>query len=60
MKYVPIHEVELNIYAPLIYSKDFRDLLKTDKEANKFLNKITFSIDFQNCKQKYFMNPFAF
>jgi len=38
----------LNIYAPVIYSKEFKDYLKTDKEANKFLKKITFSIDIQN------------
>jgi len=38
----------LNVYAPLIYSNDFKDYLKTDKEANKFVRKITFSIDIQN------------
>lgn len=35
----------LNIYAPLIYSKEFRDNLKTVPEENKFGKKISFSID---------------
>jgi hypothetical protein len=34
----------LNIYAPLIYSSDFNDLLKTVG----FAKRITFSIDIQN------------
>ena len=37
----------LNIYAPLIYSKQFRDNLKTVPEENKFFRKISFSIDIQ-------------
>lgn len=37
----------INIYAPVLYSKTFKEQLKTDKEANKLINKITFSIDFQ-------------
>jgi hypothetical protein len=35
----------LNIYAPLVYSTEFRDNLKTVPEANKFLQRISFSID---------------
>ncbi|MEO9022453.1 MAG: M1 family metallopeptidase [Ginsengibacter sp.] len=46
----------LNIYVPIIYSSDFRDYLKTDKEANKFLKKITFSIDIQNFRLNKFLN----
>jgi Peptidase family M1 domain len=38
----------LNIYVPIIYSKTFKEPLKTDKEANRFVKKITFSIDIQN------------
>ncbi|MEO9003697.1 MAG: M1 family metallopeptidase [Ginsengibacter sp.] len=45
----------LNIYAPIIYSKGFKDYLKTDKEANQFLKKITFSIDIQNFRIKTFL-----
>nr|WP_240966306.1 M1 family aminopeptidase [Pseudoflavitalea sp. G-6-1-2] len=37
----------LNIYAPLVYSSEFRDNLKTVPEENKFLKKISFSIDIQ-------------
>ena len=45
----------LNIYAPLVYSKDFRNTLKTEPEQNKFFKKVTFSIDLQNIKlQKIF------
>lgn len=37
----------LNIYAPILYSSEFRDNLKTVPEENKFLKKISFSIDIQ-------------
>ena len=36
----------INIYAPLLYSKTFKDNLKTVPEENTFLKKISFSIDF--------------
>lgn len=45
----------LNIYAPIIYSKAFKEQLKTDPEANKFLKKITFSIDLSQIKLKKFL-----
>jgi hypothetical protein len=35
----------LNIYAPLMYSKEFRESLKTVPEENAFGKKISFSID---------------
>jgi hypothetical protein len=38
----------LNIYAPLIYSKDFKDQLKTLGKDNSFWKRLTFSIDIQN------------
>lgn len=38
----------LNIYAPVIYSKEFSNNLKTVPEENKFLRKISFSINIQN------------
>jgi hypothetical protein len=50
----------LNIYAPIIYSKAFKDYLKTDPEANKFSKKITFSIDVQNLQLKKLFPKFAF
>ena len=37
----------LNFYAPLIYSKEIRDNLKTVPEENKFFNRISFSFDVQ-------------
>ncbi|HTF31993.1 MAG TPA: M1 family metallopeptidase [Flavitalea sp.] len=42
----------LNIYAPLIYSKTFRDNLKTVPEENKFFRKISFSIDVHRFNHK--------
>ncbi len=45
----------LNVYAPIIYSKEFKDYLKTDNQANKFLKKITFSIDIQNFRLYNFL-----
>jgi hypothetical protein len=38
----------INIYAPLLYSSDFRNNLKSVPEENTFLKKISFSIDIQN------------
>ena len=35
----------LNIYMPILYSKEFRDNLKTVPEENKFGKKISFSVD---------------
>lgn len=38
----------VNIYAPIIYSKEFGNNLKTVPEENKFFKKISFSINIQN------------
>jgi hypothetical protein len=35
----------VNIYAPVIYSSEFRDNLKTVPEENKFFRRLSFSID---------------
>lgn len=37
----------INVYAPLFYSKAFRDQLKSVPEENTFAKKISFSIDLQ-------------
>lgn len=37
----------LNIYAPLLYSRQFRDQLKSVPEENTFMKKLSFSIDIQ-------------
>lgn len=37
----------VNIYAPLVYSSEFSDNLKTVPEENKFFRKLSFSIDIQ-------------
>lgn len=37
----------VNIYAPILYSKEFRDNLKTVPEENKFFKRLSFSIDIQ-------------
>lgn len=41
----------LNIYAPLVYSSDFRDQLKTLPDQNTFWKKLSFSIDIQNIRR---------
>ncbi|HZE84500.1 MAG TPA: hypothetical protein VE035_09335, partial [Puia sp.] len=41
-----------NIYAPIFYSSDFRDQLKTLSDQNSFFKKISFSIDIQNISIK--------
>jgi hypothetical protein len=38
----------LNLYAPLVYSSDFSDQLKTLPDQNTFWKKLSFSIDLQN------------
>jgi hypothetical protein len=51
----------VNIYAPLIYSSDFKTYLKTLPEQNKFGKKITFSIDIHRItKQTFLGNTFSF
>ncbi len=42
----------VHIYAPVFYSKIYKQQLVTDKEANKFINKITFSVDIQKLSIK--------
>lgn len=37
----------VNIYAPLLYSREFKDNLKTVPDQNSFFKKISFSIDIQ-------------
>ena len=37
----------INIYAPVIFSKEFRDNLKTIPEEYKFFKRLSFSIDIQ-------------
>ncbi len=46
----------LNIYAPLVYSSDFRDPVK----AETFWKKLTFSIDIQNIDYKKLLKKRAF
>ena len=41
---------DFNIYAPLFYSSDFGNQLKTVPDQNGFFKKISFSIDFQTLK----------
>jgi hypothetical protein len=44
----------VNIYLPIVYSKEFSDNLKTVPEENKFLKKISFSIDIQRFNLRKF------
>lgn len=45
----------INVYAPLVYSKLFSDNLKSVPEENKFLKKLSFSIDIQHWTLKKFL-----
>lgn len=42
-----LHDI-VRIYAPLVYSKDFNDQLKTVPDQNTFWKRLSFSIDIQN------------
>ena len=42
----------VNIYAPLMYSDEFSNSLKTVPELNGFWQKVSFSIDIQNIRLK--------
>jgi hypothetical protein len=47
----------VNIYVPLVYSKDYSNQLKTVPDQNTFWKKISFSVDLQNIKfRKIFSN----
>ncbi len=48
----------LNVYAPVIYSKAYSDALKTVPEENKFLRKISFSIDLHTLHAKRIMKKY--
>lgn len=51
----------INVYVPLVYSKEFRDNLKTVPEENKFWKKVSFSIDIQRINlRKTTNNLYAF
>jgi hypothetical protein len=45
----------LNIYAPLVYSSDFRDVIKTES----FWEKLTFSVDIQRFDRKKLLRKIA-
>ena len=44
----------VNVYAPLFYSSEFRDNLKTLPDQNKFFKRLTFSIDIQQATLRRF------
>jgi len=46
----------INVYAPIIYSKEFSDQLKTVPEENTFFKKISFSIDLQKINTRKYIN----
>ena len=46
----------INVYAPLFYSKEFKDQLKTVPDENTFFKKISFSIDIQKINTRKFIN----
>jgi len=46
----------INIYAPILYSKEFSDQLKTVPEENTFWKKISFSIDLQKISTRKYIN----
>jgi len=46
----------LNVYAPILYSKEFGDQLKTVPEENTFFKKISFSIDLQKINTRKYIN----
>ena len=53
---VSIFKEILNIYAPIIYSKEFKDQLKTVPEENSFWKRISFSIDLQKINSRKYIN----
>jgi hypothetical protein len=46
----------INIYAPILYSTEFSDQLKTVPEENTFWKKISFSIDLQKINTRKYIN----
>jgi hypothetical protein len=50
----------LNFYAPIFYSSDFGDQLKTLPDQNSFWKKISFSIDVQNIQLKKIFSNIPF
>jgi hypothetical protein len=54
---VLLHDL-INIYVPVFYSKEFRNNLKTVPEENKFLRKISFSIDIHKLNLRKLTNNY--
>ena len=50
----------LNIYFPILYSKEYRDYFKSTIPDNRFIKNIAFSIDVQNIKLKTFFPQIPF
>jgi hypothetical protein len=50
----------VNVYAPLLYSKVYRDYINSTISGSKFLKNIVFSIDIQNMKLTKLIPQFAF
>ena len=46
----------LNVYAPIVYSRDFKENLQTVPEENTFFKKISFSIDIQRIQLRRFIS----
>lgn len=50
----------INIYAPILYSKEFKDNLKSLPEQNTFLKRLTFSINVSNFDFRKFNRHLSF
>jgi len=47
----------INFYAPIVYSSDFSDQLKTVPDQNTFWKRLSFSVDIQNLRFRTLLPP---
>lgn len=58
--HIPLLKETVNIYIPLLYSKVYKDYIKSTIPENRFLKKISFSIDLSHFRLRKFIPDIPF
>jgi hypothetical protein len=58
--HIPLLKETVNIYIPLLYSKVYKDYIRSTIPENRFLKKISFSIDISHFRMRKFIREIPF
>lgn len=58
--HIPLLKETVNIYIPLLYSKVYKDYIRSTIPENRFLKKISFSIDISHFRMRKFIRDIPF